>query len=116
MPKDTTKIYRVEGPTVIQDAEIEKFKGEVSRLIDSTPGIGLAMDFSNTYQISSRALGLLVAFHKRLKEANGQMVLFGVNPAIKKVIEVTHVDTIIPSTKDEQSAVDMLEGGLMASP
>jgi anti-anti-sigma factor len=106
---DKVKIYRVTGPTVVQDEEVEAFKSEVGQLIDDDPAVHLALDFSSTFQVSSRALGLLVAFRKRLKAQGGRIVLFGINPAIGKVMEVTRLNTIIPTARDESKALEVLK-------
>ena len=97
-------VYRVASHSIVQDDELTRFELDIFSLIRKHPRVRLAVDFSKTFHVSSRALGLLVAFRKEINEAGGRIVLFGINPAIGKVMEVTRLDTLIPIFPDEGDA------------
>lgn len=104
-------VYRVPFTGVVKEEEIKRFETDVTTLINAQPSLRLAIDFSKTYHISSRALGLLVAFRKRLAANGGRIVLFGTNPAVEKVLAVTKIDTLFDIVATESDALCILEPG-----
>lgn len=107
-------IYRIPSASILRDEEIARFENEVFDLIRNKGALRLAIDFSNTYHVSSRALGLLVAFREEMKRRQGRIMLFGINPAIERVIELTRLNTLLPIHKDEQTAVAALRAAITA--
>lgn len=54
----------------------------------------LVLDFSKTIYMGSRVLEVLFRTWKRLKERQGKMVLYGVQPFCAEVLQITHLDRI----------------------
>lgn len=102
-------VYRVPFASVVQEEELERFDRELNDLSQRRPGGRFAIDFTATFHMSSRALGVLVAFYKRAQERHGRVVLFGTNPAVEKVMKVTKLDTLMPLMADEEQAFAELE-------
>lgn len=101
-------IYRIPFTGVVQENELQTFESDINELIDAEPRIRLAIDFSNTFHISSRAIGLLVAFHQEIGKSGGRMVLFGANPAVAKALAVTKIDTLVQIVSSEEEALAVL--------
>jgi anti-sigma B factor antagonist len=57
------------------------------------PGTRIVCDFSNVHYISSAALSKLLSLRKRLKAAEGRIVLRSVHPDLWEVFRVTRLDT-----------------------
>lgn len=102
-------IYRPALSSISQDSEITTFEREINAILKEAPGARLAIDLSMTFHVSSRALGLLVAFRKQISAKGGKLVVFSANPAVKKVLEVTRLTTLIPVLNDERAASALLE-------
>src|SRR5688572_11639491 len=96
-------VYRVRGPSVVQDADVKRFDSEVRGLVDGKSA-KLAIDFSGVHHVTSRVLGIMVAIHDKLGKLGGGVVLFGVNPATERVLKVTRLHTILPVVTNEQAA------------
>ncbi len=109
-------IYRVSFSSILMEDEIKQFEAEMRDLAAKSDSGNLAIDFSKTFHLSSRALGILVAVHKELEARGGKIVLFGANPAIQRVMEVTQLDTLISVVPDETQAIGRLRtsSGLIA--
>ncbi len=107
-PQPKVTIYRVPFASIVQQEELMRFESELKVHAGSGNDARLAVDFGKTYHVSSRALGLLVSVYKDLKSRGGRLVLFGTTAAVEKVLEITRLNTVIPSAKDEQQAVYLL--------
>ena len=104
MKESPIEILRVLSSTIVHDEDIKKFEENLRNAVKGRPSLCLAVDFSNTFHLGSRAIGLLVSLANELRKNQGRMVLFGIQPAIKRVIEVTQIHTVIPVVKDEAEA------------
>ena len=52
------------------------------------------MDLSDVEFMDSTGLGVLIGSLKRLREADGSMVLAGIRPSVARVFEITGLDRI----------------------
>ncbi|OGQ81989.1 MAG: hypothetical protein A2289_07695 [Deltaproteobacteria bacterium RIFOXYA12_FULL_58_15] len=104
----TVIVFCVPFSSIVRDEELERFDSELTAIADKDPSALLAIDFSQTFHISSRALGILAVTRKKLNKGGGRIVLFGTNPAIEKVMKVTHLDTLMPMVEDRTKAEELL--------
>jgi len=74
-------------------ASAPQFRRSLHDLIDQGHK-RIALDLSNLEFMDSTGLGVLIGCLKRLKEADGDLVLAGVQPAVARVFEVTGLDRI----------------------
>lgn len=102
------EIYRPPFSSIVSDEEVKQFDAAMSELIAGRPGMKVAIDFSQTYHISSRAIGLMVAFRKKVLATKGNIILFGANPAVARVFEVTKINNIFMIVADETAALNSL--------
>lgn len=105
---DQIRIYRMPGPSVVHDQEVKRFQHELRAVISGVTAVRLAIDLSDTHHVSSRVLGLLVAFRNEIVEGKGRMVLFNVNPATQRVLTVTRLNSFLPVVESEREALEDL--------
>lgn len=74
-------------------ASAPQFRRSLHDLIDQGHN-RMAMDLSDLEFMDSTGLGVLIGCLKRLKEAEGTLVLAGVRPSVARVFEVTGLDRI----------------------
>ena len=69
---------------------------ELDALLDEQlPGISdLTLDFTNCDYVSSAGIRVLLATHKKMKEANGNMHFTNVGPFIMDIFENTMLDGV----------------------
>jgi anti-anti-sigma factor len=101
------------------DATVARFKGDILRGED-VPIVGrqllslaerkdhreLILDCSSVQLISSRAMGMLIALDRRIKEIDGRLRLYGLGPEIHKVFAITGLDKIFEIQKNLEEALD----------
>ena len=62
------------------------------------------LDMSDTQYIDSSAIGWLIGTSKQLKDAGGTMVVHGVQPAVRQVLDLLKVGRVVPIVEDEAAA------------
>jgi len=65
----------------------------------------LAIDMSGLEYISSAGLRVLLVVAKKVQQANGKMVLFGLVPNVREVFSVSGFDKIFAIQSDADAAV-----------
>lgn len=69
------------------------------------------LDMSNTQYIDSSAIGWLIGTSKQLKDGGGTLVIYGVQPAVRQVLDLLKVGRIVPIVEDEAAAKQVAAGG-----
>jgi anti-sigma B factor antagonist len=64
----------------------------------------LLLDLSGIRYVSSTGLGLLVGLNHRIRAAGGRLLLGNVGPAVREVLAVTRLDTVLEVLPDDGSA------------
>ncbi len=86
-------IVAIEGKFVV------KFVAEIRKLLEqlkekTKPKI--ALDLTGTTHLDSSAMTLMLNFQNRLKEKQGELVVFGVNEDIMGIITIVGFDSFVP--------------------
>lgn len=68
---------------------------ELAGLTEDLGECHLLLDFTNVEFITSIELATLVNLHKKMKEANGGLTLFNLNPQIFEVFAITRLEKLI---------------------
>jgi anti-sigma B factor antagonist len=64
------------------------------------------LDLSQLHILSSIFLGLLVALHRRVQTAEGQLKICGLQPEVREVFRMTKLEELLDICEDEQEARD----------
>jgi anti-anti-sigma factor len=70
----------------------------------------LVVDLHSLPFINSAALGFLIRAQKNVEEEGGELALARVQPAITRILEMAHLDAILPAFKTVEEAVVYLGG------
>ncbi len=73
--------------------EVSKFRESAYLAISKEP-VHFDLDFSECTFIDSTGLGVLVGLYKKCQENKSEMLLFGLNEDVKRVIHMTRLDSI----------------------
>ena len=68
----------------------------------------LAIDLSDLQYISSTGLRVLLVVAKKVQQAKGKVVLFGLGPSVREVFSISGFDKIFAIQADSASAVAAL--------
>jgi anti-sigma B factor antagonist len=94
-------VYRIVGRIdALTSRDLESAVGSATR--DGTSRI--IFDMSEVDFISSAGLRVILVTAKNAAAAKGGLSIFGVQPAVNEVLEISGVKTIIPIASDEAEA------------
>jgi anti-sigma B factor antagonist len=79
---------------ILEELSIHELGDELSRLVDSEPGIKLLVSFKNVEHLSSAALGMLIKLNKQVCDARGQLKLADITPPIFEVFKITRLNKL----------------------
>lgn len=69
-----------------------------------------ALDLSEATYMDSAAIGWLLSLHKSFCQAGGRLVVFGMHPNVRRVIDIMRIDQVLDLAEDRQHAVKRLRG------
>jgi anti-sigma B factor antagonist len=101
------------------DVTVIEFQGEIDdfpalvQSVDNRIAGGdrrLIVDLHALPFINSAALGYLIRAHKNMEQEGGELALARVQPAIVRILEMTHIDEILPAFETVEEAVAYLGG------
>ena len=88
---------------ILDEQNIQIIGEQLFGLVDQNQKI--LLNFSNVEYLSSAALGKLIALNKKVKAADGRLILCSIDPNIYEVFELTRLDQILKIETDEQKAL-----------
>lgn len=75
------------------------------RHVRAEPGSFVVFDLTSTVAIDSTALGEIVRIHRTLVPTGGSVVFAGASKAIRRVLAITRLDSLLPIYPDLQSVM-----------
>lgn len=101
-------VYIVEfkNKKLLELQECRRTGEEISSLI--TEGAKVALDFSNIEHISSDMLGVLMEMDRKIKVAKGNMRMFGMQPDIYRIFELSKLNRLFDIREDLEGALEGL--------
>ena len=99
-------IIRFKESDILDQINIQEIGDEMNKIVDSSPGIKLVVDFRGVEYLSSTALGKLITLKRKVDSQNGELRLCDIKETILEVFSITKLDTIfiIKPTLDEAIA------------
>ena len=97
-------VIRFKVDRLVADEEILEFETELNRLIEG-PSPRVLLDFKALRQMSSSALGKLLALRRKIAESHGEFKLCRLNADLREVFEITKLNQTFPIFDDEASAL-----------
>lgn len=96
-------ILTVDGDLVIGESE-SLFKRTVTRLLEEGK-VNLLVDMRKVGFLDSSGLGALVRAMTSSQKEGGQCKLLGAGPQVRKLLEMTRLDSVFENFTDMESAV-----------
>jgi anti-sigma B factor antagonist len=96
-------ILTVDGDLVIGESE-SLFKKTITRLLE-TGKVNLLVDLRRVGFLDSSGLGALVRAMTMSQKEGGQTKLLGAGPQVKKLLEMTRLDSVFENHTDMETAV-----------
>jgi anti-sigma B factor antagonist len=90
---------------ILDEHTIQVIGEQLFSLVDELGRRKLLLNFGNVEFLSSAALGKLVTLNRKVREAEGRLVLCRINPTIYEVFEITKLNKLIDIRKDEQEGL-----------
>jgi len=85
-----------------------KLRETVDSKIRCTNAVNVIFDFSKVTFMDSSGLGVIMGRYKTVKTLGGQVVIFGLNPQIKRIIEMSGIERIAKITGNLEKALELI--------
>lgn len=70
----------------------------------------VALDLGESSYMDSAAIGWLLSLHKAFDDAGGRLVIYGLHPNVKRVVEIMRIDKVLNLASDHDHALQRLRG------
>jgi anti-sigma B factor antagonist len=101
-------VIRFKVDRLIADEDVLEFESEVDRLTND-PHPQVLLDFRNLRQMSSSALGKLLALRRKIAEAGGDFKLCRLSNDLSEVFEITKLNQTFAIFPDELAALQSFQ-------
>ena len=102
-----TLIVRIQGELDLHTASV--FRDEVDNILSRRKRITkMMLSLNGVTFIDSSGLGALLGRYKKIMQRNGRIVISEMSPGVKKLLELSGVNKIIPLFDTEQEALRKL--------
>lgn len=82
---------------------------DIERLVESLVGSGgvprAVLDLSRLQLITSLLLAKLVVLNREMRQNQGRLILYGLQPVVRDTLASTKLDTILEIANDEEAAL-----------
>ena len=85
--------------SLVDELTIEAVGKELFALVDERAITKLMVDFRAVSFLSSQMIGVIIALQKKSQAIDGELVLAGMRPNLKKIFEITKLDKILTFAK-----------------
>ena len=100
-------ILRFEGAEILfEESAVRAVSEQLNRLVEEGH-IRLLVNFGGVRYLSSDVLGILAAVHKKIDPARGRIQLCGLDPLLRDMLRITHLDRVLDVCSDEAEALGL---------
>ena len=101
-------ILRFEGAEILfEESAVRAVSEQLNRLVEEGH-TRLLVNFGGVRYLSSDVLGILAAVHKKIDPARGRLQLCGLDPLLRDMLRITHLDRVLDVCTDEAEALELL--------
>jgi anti-anti-sigma factor len=101
-------ILRFDGAEILfEESAVRAVSEQLNRLVEEGH-TRLLVNFGGVRYLSSDVLGILAAVHKRIDPARGRIQLCGLDPLLRDMLRITHLDRVLDVCTDEAEALEPL--------
>lgn len=102
---DGVSVVEFADRKILEELSIQEIGDELDRLVESSPGIRLLLNFKNVDHLSSAALGMLITLNKKVRERNGDLRLSDINRQIFEVFKITRLNKVFDIYESSDEAL-----------
>ena len=95
--------------SILDGAAVERLADTLYELVDAQARRMLLLDFRQVKYLSSTMMGVLLALHKKARAINGQVVVCGLNPSLRRAIRFMRIDSVLNVVDSEQQAMSQFK-------
>ena len=97
-------------PSLMDPIVLENTAQALYKLIDEEDQRKIVMDFERVQYLSSQAIGIVLAMHKKLNSLKGsKLVLCSVGPKLMDLIKLTRLDRLLTIKASQKEAVAVFQ-------
>ena len=101
-------VIRFDDPQAMNDGRSDVYRRSIYELVESRPNPQVAADLAPIDYLSSSGVALLVGLKRRVDAHQGRLVLFGLQPYVFDVLEVTRLIQLFQIVPDQSTALQLL--------
>ena len=91
---------------ILDEVSISELGAAIAKLVSSSPGVKLLLNFKNVEHLSSAALGMLITVNNQVTHAGGKLRLSNIAPPIFEVFKITRLDKLFEIHETAGHALD----------
>jgi anti-anti-sigma factor len=105
---ERTAIVRfLNSETLFEEAAVHTVGRELRRLIEDEGHTRLVMNFTGVQYLSTEVLAILAVLQRKVDPARGSIVLCGLDPLLRDMVRITHLDRVFDICGDEAEALGL---------
>ena len=97
-------------PSLMDPIVLENTAQALYKLVDEEDQRKIVMDFERVQYLSSQAIGIVLAMHKKLNAVkDSKLILCAVGPKLMELIRLTRLDRLLTIKATQKEAVAVLQ-------
>jgi anti-sigma B factor antagonist len=105
---ERTILVRFEGAEVLfEKSTVQAVSEQLHRLIEEGY-TRLLVNFAGVRYLSCAVLGVLAAMQQKIEPARGRIQLCGLDPLLRDMVRITHLDRVFDVYSDEAEALGLM--------
>jgi anti-anti-sigma factor len=106
---ERTAIVRLlDAEIFFEEEAVHAVSRQLHRLIQAEGHTRLVVNFAGVHYVSSEVLGILAGLQKEVDPIRGSIVLCGLDPLLRDMVRITHLDRVFDVCGDEAEALGLI--------
>jgi anti-anti-sigma factor len=103
---EPTAVVRFEGAEILfEESAVHTVGRELRRLIEDEGHTRLVVNFAGVRYLSTEVLAILAGLQRQVDPVRGSIVLCGLDPLLRDMVRITHLDRVFDICDDEAEAL-----------
>jgi anti-anti-sigma factor len=104
----TALIRFIDAEILFDESVVRAVNEQLNRLIAEECHTRLLLNFGGVQYLSSAVLGILAGLQRKIDPAGGRIRLCGLNPLLRDMLRITHLDGVLDVCSDEAEALGLI--------
>jgi anti-anti-sigma factor len=106
---ERTAVVRFEEAEILfEEGAVHAVGRELHRQIEEEGHTRLVVNFAGVRYLSSEVLGILAGLQRKVDPVRGSIVLCGLDPLLRDMVRITHLDRVFDICADEAEALGLV--------